>query len=76
MASGNPRGDCEYYVMSSAERIAFSVFLGLLWAWMVIQDTGLVNRWDTTAQVLDVVIVVIGVGLWWAVVEILVRMER
>jgi hypothetical protein len=51
--------------LTAAERAGFSVFLGLLWAWMVIQDTGLVNRWDTTAQVLDIVIAVASIGLWW-----------
>jgi hypothetical protein len=62
--------------LTAAERAGFSVFLGLLWAWMVIQDTGLVNRWDTTAQVLDIVIAVASIGLWWAVVGILARIER
>jgi hypothetical protein len=52
--------------LTVAEQAGFSVFLGLLWAWMVIHDTGLVNRWDTTAQMLDIVILVASIGLWWA----------
>lgn len=43
-------------VLSRAERAAFSAVLGLLWAWLVIQDVGLANRWDAPAVILDVVI--------------------
>ena len=51
--------------LTAIERAAFSVFLGLLWAWMVIQDTSLADRWDTTAQVLDIIILIASIGLWW-----------
>ena len=51
--------------LTAAERAVFAIVLGILWASMVIQDTGLADRWDTTAQVLDVVIVVVSVGIWW-----------
>jgi len=51
--------------LTAAERAVFAIALGLLWAWMIILDTGLADRWDITAQVLDIVIAVAGVGMWW-----------
>lgn len=62
--------------MTLAERAAVSAVLGLLWAWLVIQETGLADRWDALAVILDAVILVASVGLCYGGLLFLERMTN
>ena len=61
--------------MSRLERAAFSVFLGLLWAWMIVLESDLPG--DAAAQaLLDIAIAVASVGTWYGVLVLLERLTN
>lgn len=54
----------------------FAIILGILWAWLVIQETGLADRWDALVVVLDAIILVASVGLWYSVLRLVEKTTR
>jgi len=60
--------------MTRLERAGFSVFLGVFWAWMIIQDTGLADRWDAPAVVMHGAITAASVGMWYGILLLLERL--
>lgn len=62
--------------MTLAERAVFSAVLGLLWAWLIVQEVGLADRWNTPAVILDIIILVASVGLCYGGLLFLERMTN
>lgn len=62
--------------MTLAERAAVSVILGVLWAWLIVQEAGLDARWDAPAVILDAVILAASVGLCYGGLLFLERMTN
>lgn len=50
--------------LTPIEQAVAAFVLGVLTAWLVIQETGLADRWDTLVVVLDAIILVASVGMW------------
>ena len=62
--------------MSRLERAGFAVVLGIFWAWMIIQDTGLADRWDAPAVVMHGAITAASVGMWYGILLLLERLAN
>lgn len=52
----------------------FAVILGVLWAWLIVQEAGLADRWDAPAIILDIIILAASVGVCYGGLFFLERM--
>lgn len=62
--------------LTPIEQAVAAFVLGVLTAWLVIQETGLADRWDALAVVLEVVILVASVGMWCGILRLMERITR